>query len=91
MARRKQAAAEAVQNTTDTLTSPQSPEVVPPLPPEPPQLASEQPTPDEPAPQFRANPFPIKSTNVDGYKIQLQESRPEKGRWRCRSNSATGA
>jgi hypothetical protein len=91
MARRKQATAEAIQNTTDTLTSPQLPEVVPPLPPEPPQVASERPTPDEPARQFRANPFPIKTTNVDGYKIQLQESRPEKARWEMQIKFGDGS
>ncbi len=34
---------------------------------------------DEPAArQWRANPYPVKTVNVDGYKVQLQESRPDK-------------
>jgi hypothetical protein len=75
MARRKQAVAEEVQLAPDTLTSPQPPEIVP---PEPPQIGSERPI-DEPATrQWRANPYPVKTVNLDGYRVQLQESRPEK-------------
>jgi hypothetical protein len=28
--------------------------------------------------QWRANPFPLKTVNLDGYKVQLQESRPDR-------------
>ena len=33
---------------------------------------------EAPARQWRANPWPVKTANLGGYKIVLQESRPEK-------------
>jgi hypothetical protein len=81
MAKRvKQAAAEAVQFTPDTLTPPQLPEIVSPQSPEAPQLGAQQAEADQPTRQWRANPFPIKTIDLGGYKVQLQESRPEKER-----------
>ena len=61
MAKRKSAAA-AVQPTP-------AEEAAPPLP------AAEQPKPGQPTQQFLADPFPIKTVNLDGYKVQLQHSR----------------
>jgi hypothetical protein len=78
--RAKQAAAEAVQLTQDTLTPPQLPEILSPQSPEAPQLSAQQAEADLPTRQWRANPFPIRTVNLDGYKVQLQESRPEKER-----------
>jgi hypothetical protein len=69
MARRKQAAAEAVQLTPTEETAPQAAEFEP--------AAQEQPDGEERARQYRPNPFPIKTANLDGYKIHLQESRPD--------------
>jgi hypothetical protein len=84
--RAKQATAAAVDDSTDTVTAPQlpdtappqRPELVQPQAPEPPQLAAEPSAAEQPARQWRANPYPVKTVNLDGYKVQLQESRPEK-------------
>ena len=84
--RAKQAAAAVVDDATGTLTAPQlpdtsppqRPELVQPQPPESPQLRAEQPAAEQPARQWRANPYPVKTVNLGGYKVQLQESRPEK-------------
>jgi len=87
MAKRpKQASVEAVDLTTGTLTAPQLPDITPPRRPElvqpnadeSPQLGADQPAAEQPARQWRANPFLLKSVNLDAYKLQLQESRPEK-------------
>ena len=69
MARRK-ALAEAIQTVPTEETAMQQPATA---------TAVAEPAQDEPpARQWRANPYPIKTVNVDGYKIQLQESRPDK-------------
>jgi hypothetical protein len=63
MAKRKSAAVEAIE--------PPAQEAAPPAAATPPE--------EPPARQYRVNPFPIKAVNLsDGYKIQLQESRPDK-------------
>ncbi len=62
MAKRTSAAAEAVQPT-------RAEEAAPPLP------AAEQPKSEPPQRALLADPFPIKTVNLDGYKVQLQHSR----------------
>jgi len=62
MAKRTSTAAKAVQPAP-------AEEAAPPLP------AAEQPKPGQPSQQFLADPFPIKTVNLDGYKVQLQHSR----------------
>jgi hypothetical protein len=84
--RAKQTTAEAVDPATSTLTAPQlpdvnppqRPEIVQPQSPESPRVGAEQEAVERPARQWRANPFPIDTVNLEGYKVQLQESRPEK-------------
>ena len=70
MARRKQAVAEEIQPiTTEEAASPEAATTT----------AVMDPPNDEPAArQWRANPYPVKTVNLDGYRVQLQESRPEK-------------
>lgn len=77
MARRKQAAAEAVELTPEALTPPPPSENVPPQSPENQQPGTPQQEAEQPQRQWRVNPFPIKTVNLGGYKVQLQESRPE--------------
>jgi hypothetical protein len=84
--RSKQSAAEAVQLTPETLTPPQLAEIVSPPPPEAPKLSSQQADADQPTRQWRANPFPLRTVNLGGYKVQLQESRPEKDRPSTQNN-----
>jgi hypothetical protein len=99
MAKRSKSAAEAVQLTPDTLTSPQLPDITPPqrpeivepLAPESPQLGAEQPAAEQPARQWRANPFPINTVNLDGYKVQLQESRPAEKPWQMQIKFGDGS
>ena len=67
MARRKTAEAEAIPTEETEMQEAATATAVA----EPPQ--------DEPlAHRWRTNPFPVKTVNLDGYKVQLQESRPEK-------------
>ncbi len=88
MAKRSRSAAEAVQLTPDTfdapqlpdVTPPQRPEIVQPQAPESPQLSAEPPAAEPSVRQWRANPYPLKMVNLEGYKVQLQESRPQKER-----------
>lgn len=69
MARRK-ALAEAIQTTPTDEPDMQEAATA---------TAVAQPPQDEPAPrQWRPNPFPVNTKNIDGYKVQLQESRPDK-------------
>jgi hypothetical protein len=77
MARRKQAAAEAVQMTPTEELEPQTTE-------------TGQADPDPPARQYRPNPFPTRSANLDGYKIQLQESRSEGQPWQMQIKFGDG-
>jgi hypothetical protein len=109
MAKRSKSAAEAVELTPAALTAPQLPDITPPQrpelvqpqPPESPQLGAQQ-----PVRQWRANPFPVKTVNLGGFKVQLQESRPErapsgpendhsqpqkKGRWEMQIKFGSGA
>ena len=84
MARRKQAAAEAAEMTPNEAAAT-------PIPPTPPTAAEDVPTsPKAPERQWRANPFPIKTVNLDGYKLQLQESRPEQGPWQMQIKFGSG-
>jgi hypothetical protein len=69
MARRK-AAAEASQTVTTDEPAIQETTTA--------TAVAAQPHDEPPARQWRANPYPIKTVNVDGYKVQLQESRPDK-------------
>jgi len=62
MARRKQATAEAVQLTPVEEPTPQVAE-------------TNNSAPEQPPRKFTADPFPIKTVNLDGYKVQLQENR----------------
>src|SRR5262245_31877590 len=82
MAKRKQAAAEAVQLTPTDETAPQAAELD--------QAAPDQPDGDAPARQYRPNPFPIRTTNLDGYKVRLQESRPEGQPWQMQIKFGDG-
>jgi hypothetical protein len=67
MARHKTAAAEAIPTeelaTQESATAPALAELT---------------QPEQPARQWRTNPYPIKTVNLDGYKVQLQESRPNR-------------
>jgi hypothetical protein len=76
--RSNQATAEAADLTNNAVTAPQLSEVVSPRPPESPQVGTEQPAVEQTTRKFRANPFPVKTENLGGYKVQLQESRPER-------------
>lgn len=62
MAKRTSAAAKAIQPTPVE-------EAAPPLP------AAEQPKAEPPQRALLADPFPVKTVNLDGYKVQLQHSR----------------
>jgi hypothetical protein len=73
--RAKQAAAVAADPATDTLTAPQLSEVVPVRSPEVPQVGTEPSSTEQPTRKFMADPFPIKTVNLEGYKLQLQENR----------------
>jgi hypothetical protein len=67
MAKRKSAAAEAVDLTP-------AQEAAPPV-----AAATQAPAEEPSARPYRANPYPIKTVNLsDGYKIRLQEYRPDK-------------
>ena len=90
MAKRKPAAAEAVQLAPDAGTAPQLPEIVPPQSPEAPSSAAQQPEAGQPPRQWRANPYPIKTVNLDGYKLQLQESRHEGQPWQMQIKFGSG-
>jgi hypothetical protein len=84
MARRKQGAAQPVEFTPIEEAAPHA---TLPTPERSPGFAQagetatavlEAPGEEPPARRWRANSFPIKTVNLDGYKVQLQESRPEK-------------
>ena len=62
MATKRKSAAAAVEPTPTE-------EAAPPLP------AAEQPKAEPPLGAFLADPFPVKTVNLDGYKVQLQHSR----------------
>jgi len=83
MAKRNQAAAEAVQITPTQEAAPQALEIV--------QPPAEQPAAEQPQQQFRANPFPIRTTNLDGYKVVLQERRPDKQSWQMQIKFGEGS
>ncbi len=83
MAKRNQAAAEAVQTTPIQEAAPQAVETV--------QTPAEQPAADQPQRQFRANPFPIKTTNLGGQRITLQERRPDGQSWQMQIKFGEGA
>jgi hypothetical protein len=69
MARRK-AAAEAIQTVTAEEPAMQGTATA---------TAVVEPPQDEPAArQWRTNPYPVKTVNLEGYRVQLQESRPDK-------------
>jgi hypothetical protein len=79
MAKRKSAAAEAVQPIPADMAAPTAPETAAP--------PAEQPNPEQPTRQYRANPFRLKTINLsDGYKIELQESRPDRQSARDKKN-----
>jgi hypothetical protein len=83
MARRKQATAEAVQVTPTEVAAPQAAEIE--------QTAPDQSDGEAPARQYRPNPYPIKTANLDGYKVQLQESRPEGKPWQMQIKFGDGS
>jgi hypothetical protein len=46
---------------------------------------------EPPARQWRTNPFPVKTENLEGYKVQLQESRTAGQPWQMQIKFGTGA
>jgi hypothetical protein len=91
MAKRKQAAAEPDHTTAEPLTAAQLSEALPPTPPAPPQLADQSKAEEFPQREWRANPFAVKTVNLDGYQLQLQESRPEHGPWQMQIKFGSGS
>ncbi|MGO9468053.1 MAG: hypothetical protein ACLQVF_28300 [Isosphaeraceae bacterium] len=82
MARRKQGAAQSVESTPiEEATQPMA---------ETATAVLEPPKEEPPARQWRANPFPVKTVNLDGYKIQLQESRPVRDEGASQEADASG-
>jgi hypothetical protein len=51
----------------------------------------EQPAAEAPARQWRADPFPLKTVNLDGYRIELQESRKSEQGWQLQIKFGSGA
>jgi hypothetical protein len=64
--RSNRATAEAADLTNNAVTAPQLSEVASPRSPEAPQVGSEQPTAERPPWKFMADPFPIKTVDLDG-------------------------
>jgi hypothetical protein len=64
--RSNRATAEAADLTINAVTAPQLGEVASPRSPKAPQVGSEQPTAKRPPWKFMADPFPIKTVNLDG-------------------------
>jgi hypothetical protein len=69
MARRK-ALAEAIQTVPTEETAMQQPATATPV--------AEPAQDEQPARQWRTNPYPVDFKKFNGYKVQLQESRPDK-------------
>jgi hypothetical protein len=67
MATRKQVAATSMQTDVPQEYAPQEATAA--------TAVMEPPRPEEPVQKFRADPFPLKTVNLDGYKLQLQENR----------------
>jgi hypothetical protein len=67
MARRRQVAVQEEQSTQIEESAPEAAAAV-----------MEAPNEERPTRQWRENPFPIDTVNLGGYKIVLQESRPDK-------------
>jgi hypothetical protein len=94
MAKRRPSAAEGVPLTDDTLTPPQLTETTPPQRPEivqPSVPDARQTDSEQPARKWRANPFPVETVNLEGYKVQLQESRPEGKPWEMQIKFGNGS
>ena len=51
----------------------------------------DMPSAERPPRQFRANPFPIKTVNLEGYKVRLQESRPAGQPWQMQIKFGDGS
>lgn len=84
MAKRKQVVEEAAAEFTPTQEAP-------------PQAAAaatavlERPAGEPPARQFRADPFTLKTVNLEGYKVQLQESRKSDAGWQMQIKFGSGS
>jgi hypothetical protein len=70
MARRKQVAVQQAESTRIEEVAPEAAETA--------TTAMEAPREERPSRQWRENPSAIRIINLDGYKIKLQESRPDK-------------
>jgi hypothetical protein len=67
MAKRKQVAAQSIQADVTEEYAPQEAATA--------TAVMEPPRTEQPVRQFRADPFPLKTVNLEGYKVQLQENR----------------
>ena len=51
----------------------------------------EMPENEQPQRQWRVDPFPVKTVNLDGYKLQLQESRNSDAGWQMQIKFGAGS
>ena len=82
MARRKQVAEEAARSTPIDEAAPRAAMTA--------ADDLEPPEAEQPARPWRADPFPVKTVNLDGYKLQLQESRKSDAGWQMQIKFGDG-
>jgi len=83
MAKRKQVAAEAVEFTPTEQATPQETATA--------TAVLKAPQAEQPQRQWRVDPFAVKTVNLEGYKVQLQESRKSDAGWQMQIKFGSGA
>jgi hypothetical protein len=83
MAKRKQVAVEEAQSAVIEEARPQASAAA--------TAVLEMPAEERPKREWRTDPFPIKTVNLDGYKVQLQESRHEGQPWQMQIKFGSGS
>jgi hypothetical protein len=83
IAKRKQVAVEEAQTVATLEAPPQTSAAA--------TAVLERPADEQPARQFRADPFALKTINLEGYKVQLQESRNSDAGWQMQIKFGDGS
>ena len=83
MAKRKQVAVEEAQFNPSQEAAPQQAAAA--------TAVLEPPRAEQPARQFRPDPFTLKTVNLEGYKVQLQESRNSDAGWQMQIKFGDGS